>query len=137
MVCNHSFSFRQLLVPKITKKRWKRFPRLCHNLKWVSGLVLKLWRNVLECWGLWLCDNTDNIRSKKFNMAGMWPWVPKKLLKWKKAQNIPFHLKLILCNFLGKGLLFDSTSAELSSLQSIWYRCYNLCLMTCNTSSLV
>ena len=23
------------------------------------------------CWGLWLCDSSENIRSNKLNMAGM------------------------------------------------------------------
>ena len=82
--------------------KWKRFPWLCHNIKWVPGLVSKLWRYVFECWGLWLCDSADNIMSTKLNMAGMWPWVPKRLLKWKKAKNILFYSKLILSTFCEK-----------------------------------
>ena len=106
-------------------------------MKLVSGLVFKLWRYVLECCGLWLCDSSDKVGSKKLNMAGMWPWVTKELLKWEKAKNILFHSKLILSTFLWKGVFLDSTSAELLSLRSIWYRCSNMCLMTCNTSLLV
>ena len=34
----------------------------------------------------------------------MWPWVTKKVLKWKKTQkNILFYSKLILSTFLWKG----------------------------------
>ena len=32
----------------------------------------------------------------------MWPWIPKKLLKWKKARNILFHSQLILYTFCEK-----------------------------------
>ena len=32
----------------------------------------------------------------------MWPWVPKKLLKWEKAKNILFHSKLIFSTFCEK-----------------------------------
>ena len=87
-------------------------------MKRVSGFVFKFWRYVLECCGLWLCDSSDKVRSNKLNMAGMWPWVPKKLLKWEKAKkNILLHSKLILSIFWWKGYFFDSTSAELSSLR--------------------
>ena len=52
VVCNHSFLFRQLLVPKDYKilaylTEVKKVP---HNMKWVSSFVSKLWRFVLECW---------------------------------------------------------------------------------------
>ena len=40
--------------------------------------------------GLWLCDSYDKIRSKNLNMAGMWPRITKKLLKWEKAKKILF-----------------------------------------------
>ena len=111
VVCNHRFSFRQLLLPKNYKisailTEVKRFHRRCHNIKWVYCLVSKLWRYVLECWELWLCDSADIIMSKKINIAGMWPWVPKKLLKWEKAKTILFHSNLILSNFLWKGKFF-------------------------------
>ena len=86
-------------------------------MKQVSGLVFKLWRYVLECRGLWLCDSSDKIRSNKLFMAVMWLWVTKKLLKWENAKNILFHSR-----------------AELSLQRLIWYRCSNMCLKTCNTS---
>ena len=70
-------------------------------------------------------------------MAGMWLWVTKKLLKWEKAKNIPFHSKQIVSTFLLRGKFFDSIRAEVSPLRSIWYRCYNLCLITCNRTHLL
>ena len=61
----------------------------------------------------------------------------KKVIEVGKSKNILFHSKLILFTFWWKGKFFDSTSAELSSLRSIWYSCYILCFMTCNTSKFV
>ena len=102
---NFKFSFYCLKITKCWpfSLKWKRFPQHCHNIKWVSGLVSRLWRYILECSGLRLCDSADNIRSKILNMAGMWPWVTKKLLKWETAKNILFHSKLI---FSGKTFVF-------------------------------
>ena len=59
-------------------------------------------------------------------------------MKWKKPKkNILFHSKLFLSTFWWKRNFLNITSAELSSLRLIWYRCCNLCLMTGNTSYLV
>ena len=44
----------------------------------------------------------NDLSLKKLNMAGIWPWVPKKLLKWEKAKTIRFHSKLILSACLWK-----------------------------------
>ena len=55
----------------------------------------------------------------KLNMASMWPWVTKKLLKWEKEKNIFFHSLLILSTFLWKCNFFDSTRTELSPLRLI------------------
>ena len=93
-------------IVKRNMRHCKHPQRLYHNIKWVSRLVSKLWRYVLECWGLWLCNSADNIRSKKKKMAGMWPWLPKKFLKWEKAKIILFHSKLILSTFFVKRLTF-------------------------------
>ena len=100
-------------------------------------MVYKYWRHVLKCWGLWLCDSSDEIGSHKLNMARMWPGVTKKLLKLKKPKNILFHSKLFLSTFWWKGKFLDITSAELLLLRLIWYRFFNLCLMTGNNSKLV
>ena len=67
-------------------------------------MASKLCRYVLECSALWLCDSADNIRSKKFNMAGMWPWVPKQLSNWETAKNILFHSKLISPPLFGENV---------------------------------
>ena len=94
-------------------------------------MVSKFWRYILERWGLWLCDSSDKIGSKKLNMAGIWPGVTKKLLMWKtKQKNILFHSKVFLSTFLRICKFLDITSAELLSLQSIWYRSFKLCLMS-------
>ena len=100
-------------------------------------MVSKYWRYFLKRLGLWLCHSFDEIGSHKLNMAGMWPWVTKKLMKWEKTKNMLFHSKLFLSTFWWKSKFLDITSAELLSLWLIWYRGCNLCLMTCNTSSLV
>ena len=62
----------------------------------------------------------------------------KKVIKVRKSQKHTFfHSKLILSTFLWKGIFFDSTRAELLLLRLIWYRCSNMCLVTCKTSLLV
>ena len=48
------------------------------------------------------------------------------LLKWKKTTTkkiILFHSKHFLSTFWWKGLFLDITSAELSLLRLVWYRC--------------
>ena len=76
---------------------------------WVS----KFWRYVLGCWGLWLCDSSDKMGSQEFNMAGMWPGIAEKLLKWRKKtkENILFYSKFFLTTFLWKGKFLDITSS--------------------------
>ena len=39
---------------------------------------------------------------KKLNMAGMWPWIPKKLLKWEKAKKHTFSFKAVFVHFFFK-----------------------------------
>jgi hypothetical protein len=39
-------------------------------------------------------------------MAGMWPGVTKKLLKWKKTKKHTFSFKALLVHFLVKRLIF-------------------------------
>ena len=86
------------------------------------------WRYVLECWGLWLCDSTDKIMSKKLNTVGMWLRVTKKVIEVGKSKKYTFSFRGDFVNFFVKRYFFDSTRAELSPLRLIWYRCYNLCL---------
>ena len=53
----------------------------------------------------------------------MWPWVPRKLLKWKKQNNILFHSNLILSTFfLKKGWVFweHQRGAVVSAVNLIW-----------------
>ena len=85
-------------------------------------MVSKLWRYVLECWALWLCDSTDNIRHKKSNMAGMWPWVPKMLLKWEKGKKHTFSFKHDCVHFFVKRLIFwqHQREAVIAAVNLIW-----------------
>ena len=88
-------------------------------------MVCKLWRYVLEL-GLWLCDITDKIRYNKSNMAGMWPWVTKKLLKWEK--NILFHSKLILSIFLCNKVNFLTALAQSCRCCGQFDICVTICV---------
>ena len=51
-------------------------------------------------------DSSDKIGSNKLNMAGMWPSVTKKLLKWEKTNKHTFSFKKNFVHFLVKSLIF-------------------------------
>ena len=44
-------------------------------------------------------------------MAGMWPWVPKKLLKWEKAKKNTFSFKADFVHFFCKKVNFLTAPA--------------------------
>ena len=88
----------------------------------------------MKCWGLWLCDSSDEIGSHKLNMAGMWPGVTKKLLKWKKPKKHTFSFKALFVHFLVKRLIFGyhqrgafvATVNLIQVLQFVFYDLQNL-----------